>query len=224
MNMTLLVALILVVAVICLYLGRFADTIIPAVVIPMTLVGTFIVMDMFEFTLNNLSLLALTLAVGFVIDDAIVVLENIKRRQEAGEDRYTAAMEGARQIGFTIVSMTLSLIAVFLPMLLMGGLIGKIFKEFAITLVAATCISGVISLTLAPMLCSLFLPTLKEEEKTKRYKLFEWSHALNQKMRDSYGRMLNKVIDHSRTALAIGILCLVLTIGLFYSSGGFCTG
>ncbi len=214
MNLTLLVALILVVIVIALYLGKLADTIIPSIVMPMTLVATFIVMDGFNFTLDNLSLLALILAVGFIIDDAIVVLENIVRRQEAGENLFEASMEGSRQIGFTIISMTLSLISVFLPMLLLGGLIGKIFKEFAVTLTAVTLISGIISLTLTPMLCSRFLPSLHDNK--KRMKLFEWSNQFNRKMRDAYGRMLAKVIDHSVAALTIGALCLILTIVLFF--------
>ncbi len=214
MNYTLIAALILVIIVISLYLGKLADTIIPSVVIPMTIVATFIVMDNYNFTLDNLSLLALTLAVGFVIDDAIVVLENIVRRQEAGENRIDAALEGSRQISFTIISMTLSLVSVFIPMLLMGGLIGKIFKEFAVTLIAVTLISGIVSLTLTPMLCSRFLPNINE--KTSSIKIFEWSKRLNIRMRDRYGKMLRSVIDHVYTALAVGILCLILTFVLFF--------
>ena len=179
----------------------------------MSLIGTFIVMDGFNFTLDNLSLLALTLAIGFIIDDAIVVLENIVRRQEAGESRMQAAMEGSRQISFTIVSMTLSLISVFLPMLLLGGLIGKIFKEFAVTLTAVTIISGIISLTLTPMLCSRFLPPPHDKS---TFWLFAWSQDLNRRMRESYGRTLKRVIDHSYTALAIGAVCLILSVALFF--------
>ncbi len=216
MNFTLIAALVLVVIVISLYLGKIADTIIPSVVIPMTLISTFIVMDYYNFTLDNLSLLALTLAVGFVIDDAIVVLENIVRRQEAGENRLEASLEGSRQIFFTIISMTLSLVSVFLPMLLMGGLIGKIFQEFAITLIAVTIISGIVSLTLTPMLCSRFLPNLNgENQNESQFKIFQWSKNVNSRMRNRYEKMLRKVIDHVYTALAIGALCLLLTIVLF---------
>lgn len=215
MNNTLLAALILVLLVISLYLGRLADSIIPFIVIPISIIGTFIVMDSFRFSLDNLSLLALTLAVGFIIDDAVVVLENIKRRQEEGEDRLKACLEGSKQIGFTIISMTLSLVSVFLPMLLLEGLIGKIFSEFAITLTAVTIISGLVSLTLTPMLCSRFLPKSKEENKPAFW-LFEWSSKANNGLRERYGRALNKVIDHYYTALAIGGACLILTVILFF--------
>lgn len=211
-NFTLIAAFVLVVIVITLYLGKLMDTIIPSIVMPMTIIGTFIVMSLFNFTLDNLSLLALILAIGFIIDDAIVVLENIVRRQEAGENRFQASMEGARQICFTIVSMTLSLIAVFFPMLLISGLLGKIFFEFAITLSAVTLISGIISLTLTPMLCSRFLP----EPNSGKSKLFEWSSSIHKKMRDAYGRMLLKVIDWQGTALLVGLICLILTCLLFY--------
>ncbi len=208
---TLLIALILVVIVITLYLGKLADTIIPSIIMPMSIIATFIVMDAYHYTLDNLSLLALILAVGFIIDDAIVVVENIVRRQESGEDRFQASLEGSRQISFTIVSMTLSLIAVFLPMLLMAGLIGRILSEFAITLSAVTLISGAISLSLTPMLCSRFLP-----QNNREGKLFKFSHNINTRMREAYGRMLNKVIDGYYLAALIGLICLVLTIWLFY--------
>lgn len=211
-KLTLVIAFILVVLVITFYLGRIVDTIIPSVVMPMSIVATFIVMDRYNFSLNNLSLLALTLAVGFIVDDAIVVLENIVRRQEGGEDRLQASLEGSRQISFTIVSMTLSLVAVFLPMLLMGGLMGAIMREFAITLSAVTLISGVISLSLTPMLCSLFLPPHNHEGKLQQF-----STRINNRMRDAYGRMLAKVIDRYYAAVAVGLFCLVLTGWFFYT-------
>ena len=154
--------------------------------------------------------MALTLAVGFIIDDAIVVLENIVRRQEAGEDRLQASLEGSRQISFTIVSMTLSLIAVFLPMLLMSGLLGRILSEFAITLSAITLISGAISLSLTPMLCSRFLA-----ENSRKGRLYKFSERINKRMRKAYGRMLSKVIDRHNQALLVGLVCLVLTVLLF---------
>ena len=187
-NITLLIALVLVVFVIFIYLGKFADALIPSIVLPLSIVGTFIVMDALHFTLDNLSLLALTLAVGFIIDDAIVVLENIVRRQEEHEDPMTAAMEGSGQIGFTIVSMTLSSVAVFIPMLFMGGLIGKIFQEFALTLTAVTVISGIISLTLTPMLCSRFLDARKNNQTNK---LAQWAERLNIRLKEAYRRALS---------------------------------
>lgn len=213
-NITLIIALILVVLVVYLYLGRLTDTIIPSVVMPMSIIGTFIVMQAFHFTLNNLSLLSLTLAVGFIIDDAIVVLENIVRRQENGESRWDAALEGSRQIGFTIVSMTLSLIAVFLPMLLLGGLLGKIFKEFAVTLTAVTIISGIISLTLTPMLCSRFL----SERNTRTYresKVYLWSSNFNNRLRNRYKLWLLRFLNHTFIAVTVGVACLILTVVLF---------
>lgn len=210
-KMTLVIAFFLVIIVISLYLGKIANTIIPSLVMPMSIVATFIVMDAFKFSLDNLSLLALTLAIGFIIDDAIVVMENIVRRQEAGEDRFQAAMEGSRQIGFTIISMTLSLIAVFLPMLLMPGLLGKVLSEFAITLSAITLISGIISLSLTPMLCSRFLTHGQDEGW-----FFKWTQNLHNRMRDAYGRWLSKVIDWHNAALFVGAVCLVLTGWFFY--------
>jgi hydrophobic/amphiphilic exporter-1 (mainly G- bacteria), HAE1 family len=208
---TLLIALFLVVIVISLYLGKLGDTIIPSIVMPMSIIGTFIFMDAYQFTLNNLTLLALTLAVGFIIDDGIVVMENIVRRQEQGEDRVQASLEGSRQISFTIVSMTLSLVAVFLPILLMSGLLGRILSEFAITLTVVTVLSGIIALSLTPMLCSRFLSVGGDDSR-----LFKWSQNLNQRMRNAYGRMLAKVIDWHNAAIVVGVVCLVLTVWLFY--------
>ncbi len=212
---TLVVALFLVVFVIFVFLGKFTETIIPSLVLPLSVFGTFIVMGALHFTLDSLSVLALTLAVGFIIDDAVVVLENIVRRVEEGDPPMQAAFEGSRQICFTIVSMTLSLIAVFIPMLFMGGLIGKLFSEFAITLTAITIISGMIALTLTPMLCSRFIPP-REKGERQGSKMAEWSENLNQGMQKGYRRMLSSVLDHQRTALAIGVLCLVATVALFY--------
>lgn len=210
-KMTLVIALFLVVIVIALYLGKLANTIIPSIVMPMAIIGTFIFMDAYQFTLNNLTLLALTLSIGFIIDDAIVVIENIVRRQELGEDRMQASFEGSKQISFTIVSMTLSLIAVFLPMLMMRGLLGRILSEFAITLAVVTIISGIISLSLTPMLCSRFLSKNHTEGK-----LFQWSEKFNKKMREAYGKMLLKVIDWHNAAILLGLICLILTAWFFY--------
>lgn len=208
---TLVLVLVLVVMVIYLFLGKIADTLIPSVVLPMSVIGTFIVMYLLDYTLDNLSVLALTLAVGFIIDDAVVVLENIIRRVEMGETPLNASLEGSREIGFTIVSMTLSLLAVFIPMLFMGGLIGKIFKEFAVTLAVVTLISGFLSLTLTPMLSSRFIPARNGSNDTKT-RMSVISDRVNGKMRETYRRMLDKVFDHRLTALMVGVLCLVATV------------
>jgi hydrophobic/amphiphilic exporter-1 (mainly G- bacteria), HAE1 family len=212
-KLTLILAIILVVIVIFLYLGKITDTMIPAIVLPMSVIATFIVMDYLDFTLDNLSLLGLTLAVGFIVDDAIVVLENIVRRQEEGENRWNAAIEGSKQIGFTIVSMTLSLIAVFIPILFMAGLLGKVLKEFAIVLTTITIISGLISLTLAPMLCSRFITTTRTHSQNK---VTSWANNFNTSMRNRYRKMLVAVLDHERIAWIIGGICLVATLLLFY--------
>src|SRR5262249_26900840 len=148
----------LVVLVIFMYLGKVSETIVPSIVMPLSIIATFAVIYPIGYTLDVLSLLALTLSIGFIIDDAIVVLENIVRRVESGETPLTASLLGSKQISFTIVSMTLSLIAVFIPLIFMAGLIGKLFQEFAITLTIVTLASGIISLTLTPMLCSRIIP------------------------------------------------------------------
>lgn len=211
---TLLISLALVVLVIYLFLGKLADTVIPSLVLPMSVIGTFIVMYALNFTLNNLSVLALTLAVGFIIDDAVVVLENIIRRVEKGESPLNASLEGSREIGFTIVSMSLSLLAVFIPILFMKGLIGKIFMEFAVTLAAITIISGLISLTLTPMLCSRFIPPRGNTGRQKSA-MEKFSDAFNSKMLDLYHRMLIRVFDHKFTALTIAVVCLIATLYMF---------
>lgn len=212
--LTLFLALGLVVLVIYLFLGKITDTFIPSLALPMSVIGTFIVMYALNFTLNNLTVLALTLAVGFIIDDAVVVLENIIRRVEMGDTPLAASLEGSREIGFTIVSMTLSLLAVFIPMLFMSGLIGKIFSEFAITLAVITVISGIISLTLTPMLCSKFIPS-RNTPGSEKSKMALISDKVNSTMRNAYHKMLVKVFDHQWTALTIGLFSLVATVYLF---------
>ena len=161
----------------------------------MSVIGTFIVMYSLNFTLDNLSVLALTLAVGFIIDDAVVVLENIISRVERWRKPFDASLDGSREIGFTIVSMSMSLLAVFIPMLFMGGLIGKIFSEFAITLATITIISGLISLTLTPMLCSRFIPARNNHGKIKQ----EWRDfriSLINSMRNVIIKYYLKCLDH----------------------------
>lgn len=211
---TLVFSLILVVLVIYVFLGKIADTVIPSLVLPMSVIGTFIVMYILNFTLDSLSVLALTLAVGFIIDDAVVVLENIIRRVELGESPLNASLEGSREIGFTIVAMSMSLIAVFIPMLFMGGLIGKIFSEFAITLTTITIISGLISLTLTPMLSSRFIPP-RNNHGDRKSTAAKISDKFNLSMRNAYHKMLIKVLDHQWTALSIGLISLIATVYLF---------
>ena len=160
---TLMLTVALVVAVIYLFLGNVSATIIPSVALPISIIGTFGVMHLLNFSLNNLTLMALTLSVGFVVDDAIVVLENIVRHMEKGVNPFDAALIGSREIGFTVLSMTLSLVAVFIPVLLMPGIVGRLFFEFAVTLSVAILISGFISLSLTPMLCSKWLRKQTDE-------------------------------------------------------------
>jgi HAE1 family hydrophobic/amphiphilic exporter-1 len=154
---TLLLTLALVVMVIFLFLRNFSATVIPSLTLPVSIIGTFAVMYVLDCSLDNLSLMALTLSIGFVVDDAIVMLENIVRHMEMGKTRMQAALDGASEIGFTIVSMTLSLAAVFIPVLLMSGLVGRLFREFAVCIGVAVLVSGLVSLTLTPMMCSRFL-------------------------------------------------------------------
>src|SRR5581483_481402 len=154
---TMAITLALVVFVIFLFLHSGSATLIPALALPFSILGTFGVMELLGFSLDNLSMMALILSIGFVVDDAIVMLENIVRHMEHGEQPFEAAMKGSKEIGFTIVTMTVSLAAVFIPILFMGGVLGRLFREFAVTITAAILISGVVSVTLTPMLCSRFI-------------------------------------------------------------------
>jgi HAE1 family hydrophobic/amphiphilic exporter-1 len=202
---TLLFTLGLVVLVIFVFLRRLPYTLIPSMAMPMSLVGTFIVMYLMGYNIDNLSLMALILAVGFVVDDAIVMLENIVRHLEMGEAPVKAALNGSREIGFTIVSMTLSLVAVFIPILFMGGILGRIFQEFAVTIGFAILISGAVSLTLTPMLCSRFLKSHSEHPPGR---FFNASERVYEAMLSLYRRSLGWFLDHRR--ITIGILVLVL--------------
>jgi HAE1 family hydrophobic/amphiphilic exporter-1 len=207
---TLGLAIILVVGVIFLFLRNPRATLISALALPTSLIGTFALMKVFGFSLDNLSLMAITLAVGFVVDDAIVVLENIVRYREKGETPMQAALTGTREIGFTVVSMTLSLVAVFIPIIFMSGLVGRLFREFALTVTIAILISGVVSLTLTPMLSSRFL---KDGERHGRlYNLLERGFD---RVRDTYGVTLTWSVDHWRTMLTVAALILVLSVYLF---------
>jgi multidrug efflux pump len=199
---TLIIAVILVTLVVFLFLRNVRATLIPSVAVPVSIIGTFGTMYLLGFSLDNLSLMALTVATGFVVDDAIVVLENISRHLEAGVPRVQAALLGAREVGFTVISISLSLIAVFIPILLMGGIVGRLFREFALTLSLAIIVSLAISLTTTPMMCALFLrPTPKRE--VKRRTLFDRALGL-------YGRTLGWSLRHGLLVM----LVLAITVGL----------
>ncbi len=212
-KVTLLITLGLVVAVIFLFLRNVSATIIPSLALPFSLVGTFAAMSLLGYSLDNLSLMALTLSVGFVVDDAIVMLENIVRHMEMGEPPMTAALNGSKEIGFTIISMTLSLTAVFIPVLFMGGVIGRLFHEFAVTIGVAILVSGFVSLSLTPMLCSRFLkPPRHDEQHGKFYNATEraWDRVLG-----VYERTLAWVMRHRGTSLAFSIGIFAATAVLF---------
>jgi HAE1 family hydrophobic/amphiphilic exporter-1 len=215
-KITLLIAFILVVIVVYLYLGKITDTIIPILVLPMSIIGTFLIMYPLGYSLDNLSLLALTLAIGFLIDDAIVVLENIVRYVEEGKSPYQAAMEGSKQISTTVFTMTICLSSVFIPLLFLEGMLGRLFHEFSIVIIIAILFSGLISLTLTPMLCSRFIP--KREPKSNNdesLKKDTFSEKLNKKLINVYGKMLHKVLDFPLLTLSIGFIFLISTIYLF---------
>ncbi len=207
---TLLLTVGLVVMVIFLFLRNISATVIPSLALPMSIIGTFAVMSLAGYNLDNLSLMALTLAVGFVVDDAIVVLENIVRHMEMGKSRMQAALEGSKEIAFTILSMTLSLTAVFIPVLFMGGIMGRLFHEFAITIGAAILISGFVSLTLTPMLCSRFLKNIGEQNRFQRSseKIFDGA-------RDAYGWTLRGVIRHRFVTLLFAVATVAVTVYLY---------
>ncbi|HYS94680.1 MAG TPA: efflux RND transporter permease subunit, partial [Candidatus Acidoferrales bacterium] len=208
---TLILAIALVVMVIFLFLRNVSATIIPSLALPMSIVGTFAGMYALGYTIDNLSLMALTLGVGFVVDDAIVVLENIVRHMEEGMGRMEAALLGAREIGFTIVSMTLSLAAVFIPVLFMGGVVGRLLHEFAAVIAIAVIVSGVVSLTLTPMLCSRFLKPPAESHG----RLYRASERVFEAMLSGYRRTLHVVLRHPQVTLVIFVATLVGTAGLF---------
>jgi len=210
-QVTLLIALSLVVMVIFLFLKNLSATVIPSLALPFSIIGTFSVMYLMGYSLDNLSLMALTLAVGFVVDDAIVMLENIVRHMEKGKPAMQAALDGAREIGFTIVSMTLSLTAVFIPVLLMGGILGRLFHEFAVTIGVAILVSGFVSLTLTPMLCSRFLRPPREEHHGRWY---EATERVYQRGLAWYEQSLGWVMDRRWLALAFSGLILVGTVVL----------
>ncbi|MDF2490024.1 MAG: acriflavin resistance protein [Pseudomonas sp.] len=209
----LLIAIVLVVLVTFLFLRRVSATIIPSIAVPLSLVGTFGVMYLAGFSINNLTLMALTIATGFVVDDAIVMLENISRHIEEGETPMQAALKGARQIGFTLISLTFSLIAVLIPLLFMADVVGRLFREFAITLAVAILISLVVSLTLTPMMCARLLKREPKEEEQGRF--YRASGAWIDWLIRHYGRGLQWVLRHQPLTLLVAVGSLVLTVVLY---------
>jgi HAE1 family hydrophobic/amphiphilic exporter-1 len=209
---TLLLSISLVVLVIFLFLRTLTATIIPAMAIPMALLGTFVAMFFFGYTLDNLSLLALTLSVGFVVDDAIVMLENIVRYIEQGMPVREAAFKGSGEIGFTILSMTLSLVAVFIPVLFMGGILGRLLHEFAVTITSSILVSGVVSLTLTPMLCSRFLRPHRANESALHGRFYRVSEGAFNAMHSFYARTLRAAMRHRAATVSVAGLMVVLTL------------
>ncbi|MGD1074570.1 MAG: efflux RND transporter permease subunit, partial [Thermodesulfovibrionales bacterium] len=208
----LMVAVALVVMVIFLFLRTLSATVIPSIAVPVSLVGTFGIMYLLGFSLNNLSLMALTIATGFVVDDAIVMIENIARYIEQGESPLQAALKGSQQIAFTILSLTVSLIAVLIPLLFMSDVVGRLFREFALTLGVTIVISAFVSLTLTPMMCAKLLKH-KPEDQQKRF--FIVSQRLFDRIIEGYGRTLKWVLKHQKATLLVAVATLVLTVLLY---------
>ncbi len=202
----------LVVMVIFLFLRNVRATIIPSVAVPLSLVGTFGVMYLAGYSLNNLTLMALTISTGFVVDDAIVMIENIVRYIEEGEDPLKASLEGSEQIGFTIVSLTISLIAVLIPLLFMGDIVGRLFREFAITLSVTILVSAFVSLTLTPMMCARLL---KHDPEAQNKKFYRWSENAFERIIAFYGRTLKWVLQHQTATLLVAVATLAATIVLY---------
>jgi len=212
---TLVLSICLVVLVIFLFLRNLSATIIPSLALPVSLVGTFAVMYVLGYSLDNLSLMALTLSVGFVVDDAVIMLENIVRHMEMGEGRLEAALNGSREISFTILSMTLSLVAVFIPMLFMPGILGRLFHEFAVTIAVAISVSGFVSLSLTPMLCSRFISPPVKRAGGEKATLYEISERIFDRILQIYEWSLKKVLKYHRTTMIISGVILLLTGYLF---------
>jgi len=211
-QVTMLVTLVLVVAVIFAFLHNGSATIIPALALPFSILGTFAVMELLDYSLDNLSMMALILSIGFVVDDAIVMLENIVRHMEHGEPPFQAALNGSKEIGFTIVSMTVSLAAVFIPILFMSGILGRLFREFAVTITSAILISGIVSVTLTPMLCSRFLRASALHTKTRFAKLME---SLFARMFHAYEVSLAVVLRHRAIVGGVFVAVFAATVWMF---------
>ncbi|MGH8437560.1 MAG: efflux RND transporter permease subunit [Pseudomonas sp.] len=209
---TLIIAVVLVILVVFLFLGNLRASLIPTLAVPVSLVGTFAAMYLCGFSLNNMSLMALILATGLVVDDAIVVLENISRHIDEGVPPMRAAYLGSKEVGFTLLSMNLSLVVVFVSILFMGGIVGSLFREFSITLAVAILVSLVVSLTLTPMLCARWL---KPQAQAGQTRLQRWSEQLHQRMMASYGRSLDWVLRHRRLTLASLLVTIAVNIALY---------
>ncbi len=209
---TLVLTVVLVVMTIFIFLRKFWATVIPSVALPLAVIGTFGVMQLIGFSLDNLSLMALTISTGFVVDDAIVMIENIVRYIEAGDSPMDAALKGAKQIGFTVISLSVSLIAVFIPLLFMTGIVGRLFREFAITLSIAVAVSAVVSLTLTPMMCSRLL---KAQGQEVHGRFFQFTEGLFERLLRAYEAGLKWVLAHQRFTLYVAIGTLVLTVLLY---------
>src|SRR6266513_3058692 len=205
---SLILALALVVMVIFIFLRNIPATVIPTVALPMSIIGTFSLMYLFGYSLDNISLMALTLCVGFVVDDAIVMLENISRHIDMGKSPLQATLDGSREVSFTILSMTISLAAVFIPVLFMGGILGRLLHEFAVTIIVAVLISGFVSLTLTPMMCSRILTPRAE---VKHGRLFAWSERMFDAMLGTYGSSLKWVLARQKFVIAVfvGVGCAI---------------
>src|SRR3989441_321029 len=211
-EITLLISVMLVILVVFAFLRTVRATIIPSIAVPLSLIGTFAVMYAFGYSLDNLSLMALAISTGFVVDDAIVVLENITRYIERGMAPVAAAFRGAREIGFTVISMSTSLVAVFIPILMMGGLVGRLFREFAVTLSAAIGVSLLVSLTTTPMMCALFLKPGHAQRHGRAYRLGERAFDA---VRNLYARTLGWVLRHQLATLLVTLLTIALNVYLF---------
>ena len=212
---TLLIAAVLVIAVIFVFLRTLSATLIPSMALPLAVIGTFAGMAFLGYNLDNLSLMALTLSVGFVVDDAIVMLENIVRHVEEGEEPHDAALKGSAEIGFTILSMTVSLAAVFIPIVFMSGIVGRLLHEFAVTIILAIVVSGIVSVTLTPMLCSRFLKPGKSAEHGRFY---QWSEHTFDRIQSYYDRSLTWSIGHRFIIFIVFLGSLVATVGMFMIS------
>jgi len=209
---TLAIAIALVILVVFVFLRNLRATAVPAVAVPISLLGTFGAMYLLGYSLDNLSLMALIIATGFVVDDAIVVLENVTRHVEAGMPRFQAAIQGAREVGFTVLSMSLSLVAVFIPILMMGGIVGRLFREFSITLSVAVLISLAVSLTTTPMMCSRFIRHVQPESQGA---LFRWSERIFEAMRDTYARSLGWALHNRGVVMVLLGATVVFNIYLY---------
>lgn len=209
---TLVLTIALVILVIFVFLRNLSATVIPSLALPVSLIGTFGIMHLFDYSLDNLSMMALTLSVGFVVDDAIVMLENIVRHIEAGESPREAALNGSSEIGFTILSMTLSLVAVFIPMLFMSELLGRLFHEFAVTIAVSILVSGFVSLTLTPMLCSRFLRPVNHENQSQLYRASEY---VFDRILSLYDWSLKIALKYHRTTMILSLAMVFVTVGLF---------